>query len=144
MLTIGADDAEFAFAGSITGNVAVSKIGAGNAVFAGQNTLSGPLTIEAGTLSLVTGVSSITGLVYRLDASEPETLTFLADGSNVTAWADAEGSGFVFATTNDLNCPVYDAALFGGRGGLHFGRGGARGRMLGSGVTNAQTALWST
>ena len=141
LLTIGADDAEFAFAGSITGNVAVSKIGAGNAVFAGQNTLSGPLTIEAGTLSLATGVSSITGLVYRLDASEPETLTFLADGSNVTAWADAEGSGFVFATTNDLNCPVYDAALFGGRGGLHFGRSGARGRMLGSGVTNAQTVF---
>jgi autotransporter-associated beta strand protein len=84
--------------------VAVSKIGAGNAVFAGQNTLSGPLTIEAGTLSLVSGSSLVTGLVYRLDASEPETLTFLADGSNVTAWADAEGSGFVFATTNDLNC----------------------------------------
>ena len=141
LLTIGADDAEFAFAGSITGNVAVSKIGAGNAVFAGQNTLSGPLTIEAGTLSLVSGSSLVTGLVYRLDASEPETLTFLADGSNVTAWADAEGSGFVFATTNDLNCPVYDAALFGGRGGLHFGRGGARGRMLGSGVTNAQTVF---
>jgi len=141
LLTVGADDAEFAFAGSVTGNVAVSKTGAGRVVFAGQNTLSGPLTVEAGTLTLASDASSVTGLVYRLDASQPATLTFLADGSNVTAWADAEGSGFAFATTNDLNCPVYNAALFGGRGGLHFGRGGARGRMLGSGVTNAQTVF---
>jgi hypothetical protein len=35
----------------------------------------------------------------------------------VTAWADAEGSGFTFATTNDLNCPVYNAALFGAAAG---------------------------
>jgi hypothetical protein len=37
-------------------------------------------------------------------------------------------------------CPVYERTLFNGRGGLRFGLG-ARKRMLGSAVTNAQTLL---
>ncbi len=141
VLTVGGLDLDSFYTGTITGNVAVTKIGSGSVTLAGPNTYTGFTTIAAGTLRLVTGIPSVTGLVYRLDASRTNTFTTLAGGSNVTAWADAEGSGFTFATTNDFNCPVYNAALFGGRGGLRFGLGGARGRMIGSAVTNAQTVF---
>ncbi len=138
-LTIGGLDASSVYAGAITGNVTVIKTGSGRVTLSGPNTFTGATAVEAGTLTLATGVTSVTGLVYRLDASRTNTFTTLADGSNVTVWADAEGSGFTFATTNDLNCPVYDRTLFSGRGGLRFGFNGARGRMIGSAVTNAQT-----
>jgi len=131
----------YAINGSITGNVAFTKIGSGAVALAGHNTHTGTTTVEAGTLRLVAGNASVTGLVYRLDASRTNTFTTLADGSNVTSWADAEGSGFTFSTTNDLNCPVYDSSMFGGRGGLRFGVGSSRGRMIGSAVTNAQTVF---
>ncbi len=140
-LTVGGLDADSVYAGSITGNVAMTKIGNGRVILAGASTFTGPTTVESGTLTLVSGLPSVTGLVYRLDASRTNTFTTLPDGSNVTVWADAEGSGFTFATTNDLNCPVYDRTLFNGCGGLRFGRGGARGRMIGSAVTNAQTVF---
>jgi len=128
------------YAGAITGNVSIVKTGSGRATLSGPNTFTGTATIEAGTLMLASGVTAITGLVYRLDASQTNTLTTLADGSNVTAWADAGGSGYTFATTNDIHCPVYDRALFNGRGGLRFGLG-SRKRMCGSAVTNAQTVF---
>ncbi len=140
-LTVGGLNADSVYPGSITGNVAVTKIGNGRVILAGPNTFTGPTTVQSGTLLLASSVSSVTGIVYRLDASRTNTFTTLAGGSNVTAWADAEGSGFTFATTNDLNCPVYDRTLFNGRGGLRFGFGGARGRMIGSAVTNAQTVF---
>jgi autotransporter-associated beta strand protein len=140
-LAVGGLDAGGIYAGAITGNVAFTKIGGGRVILAGPNTYTGLTTVESGTLMLATGGTSVTGLVYRLDASQTNTLTTLADGSNVTVWADAEGSGFTFATTNDLNCPVYDRTLFNGRGGLRFGLSGSRGRMIGSAVTNAQTVF---
>ena len=140
-LAVGGLNADSVYAGSITGNVAVTKIGSGRIILAGPNTYTGTTTVESGTLMLATGVASVTGLVYRLDASKTNTFTTLVDGSNVTIWADAEGRGFTFATTNDLNCPVYDRNLFNGRGGLRFGLGGAHGRMIGSAVTNAQTVF---
>jgi autotransporter-associated beta strand protein len=126
--------------GSITGNVAVTKIGNGLISFAGQSSYTGTTTVEAGTLRLIAGTGSVTGLVYRLDASQTNTFTTLADGSNVTSWADAEGSGFTFDQAISTNCPVYDATLFGGRGGIRFGVGSSK-RMVGSSVTNAQTVF---
>ncbi len=139
-LAVGALNADSLFAGVITGNVAVTKVGSGRVTLAGPNTYAGPTAVESGTLMLATSASSVTGLVYRLDASLTNTFTTLVDGSNVTAWADAEGSGFTFATTEDSHCPVYDRALFNGRGGLRFGLG-ARKRMVGSAITNAQTVF---
>ena len=142
VLTVGGLDADSFYAGTITGNVAITKIGSGSVLLAGPNTYMGLTTISTGMLRLVLGgIPSVTGLVYRLDASRTNTFTTLSNGSNVTAWADAEGRGFTFATTNDLNCPVYDRTLFNGRGGLRFGLSGARGRMIGSAVTNAQTVF---
>jgi autotransporter-associated beta strand protein len=141
LLTLGGLNADSLYAGAIMGNVALTKIGNGRAILAGPNAYTGITAVESGTLLLASEVTSVTGLVYRLDASQTNTFTTLADGSNVTAWADAEGSGFTFAVTNDLNCPVYDATLFDGRGGIRFGVSGARGRMIGSGVTNAQTVF---
>ena len=140
-LTVGSLDADSVFAGSITGKVSVTKAGSGVITLAGPNSFTGPLLVQSGTLRLASGTAGITGLVYRLDASRTNTFTTLPDGSNVTVWADAAGSGFTFATTNNVNCPVYDRTLFSGRGGLRFGLNGARGRMLGAAVTNAQTVF---
>ena len=141
VLTVGGLDADSFYTGTITGNVAITKIGSGSVVFAGPNTFTGRTTIASGTLRLATGVPSVTGLVYRLDASRTNTFTTLADGSNVTTWADAEGRGFTFTAPSSTNCPVYDRTLFSGRGGLRFGVGGVRGRMVGSALTNAQTVF---
>jgi autotransporter-associated beta strand protein len=139
-LAVGGLDADSVYAGAITGNVAVTKLGAGSVTLAGPNSFTGPVSIEAGVLRLASNISSITGLVYRLDASLTNTFTRLADGTNVSAWADAAGSGFAFAVTDNAQCPVYDGTLFSGHGGLRFGLGSRR-RMVGSGVTNAQTVF---
>lgn len=140
-VSLGGLDADSLFAGSITGNVSVTKTGSGVCVLAGPNSYTGPTFVRGGTLRIASNISGITGLVYRLDASLTNSFRTLADGSNVTAWADATGSGFTFAVTNNLNCPVYERSLFNGRGGIRFGVNGARGRMLGSSVTNAQTVF---
>ncbi len=141
VLSVGGLDADSFYTGTISGNVAITKIGNGSVTLAGPNTYAGLTAIAAGTLRLATGIPSVTGLVYRLDASRTNTFTTLADGSNVTVWADAEGRGYTFSTPSDTNCPVYDRTLFNGRGGLRFGVGGVRGRMIGSSVTNAQTVF---
>ncbi len=141
VLTVGGLDVDSLYTGTITGNVAITKIGNGSVTLAGPNTFSGLTKVEAGTLRLATGIPSVTGLVYRLDASRTNTITTLADGSNVTAWADAEGSGFTFTQAALTNCPVYDRTLFNGRGGLRFGFGGVRGRLVGSALTNAQSVF---
>jgi autotransporter-associated beta strand protein len=139
-LTVGGLDANSVFAGSITGNVSVTKVGNGTATFAGPNSFTGPTLVQSGVLRIASDISSITGLVYRLDASRTNTLTTLADGSNVTVWADATGSGFTFTATNSTQCPVYDRTLFNNRGGLRFGVD-SRKRMIGSATTNAQTVF---
>ena len=140
-LTVGGLDADSVFAGTITGKVSVSKVGSGVVTLAGPNSFTGPLLVQSGALRLASGTAGITGLVYRLDSSRTNTFTTLPDGSNVTVWADAAGSGFTFAAPSNTNCPVYDRTLFNGRGGLRFGVGGVRGRMIGSAVTNAQTVF---
>jgi len=140
VLTVGGLDADGAFAGTITGNVSLAKVGAGMTTLAGPNNYSGPTLVRSGVLRLATDLAGITGLVYRLDASQTDSLTLLADGTNVSTWADAAGSGFTFAVTDNSQCPVYDSTLFNGRGGLRFGLGSRR-RMVGSAVTNAQTVF---
>ena len=123
-LTVGGLDAGSVFAGAITGNVSVVKVGNGMTILSGVNSFTGPTLVQSGVLRLASNVSGVTGLVYRLDASRTNTFTILPDGSNVMTWADAEGSGFAFTAISDLNCPVYDRTLFNGRGGLRFGLGG--------------------
>ena len=139
-LIVGGLDANSVYAGAITGNVAVGKVGSGVVTLAGLNSFTGTMSIQAGTLRLASGITSVTGIVYRLDATRTNTFATLSDGSNVTSWADAEGSGFTFAVTNNIHCPVYDRTLFNGRGGLRFGLGSDK-RMIGSYVTNAQTVF---
>ncbi|MDD2600276.1 MAG: autotransporter-associated beta strand repeat-containing protein [Kiritimatiellae bacterium] len=140
-LTVGSLDADSIFAGHIAGNARLVKIGGGTVVLAGLNSYTGSTAIEAGTLSIIGGTTSVTGLVYRLDASQTDTFSTLADGSNVTSWVDANGSGFTFTAASDVNCPVYDSSLFNGRGGLRFGVGSTRSRMVGSATANAQTLI---
>jgi len=140
-LTVGGLNADSLFVGSITGNVALSKVGSGRITLSGPNRFTGPVHVEAGTLRIASSIASITGLVYRLDASLTNTFTMLSDGTNVSAWADANGSGFSFAVSDTAQCPFYDPTLFNGRGGVRFGYGFKRCRMVGASVTNAQTVF---
>ncbi|MGI6391606.1 MAG: autotransporter-associated beta strand repeat-containing protein [Kiritimatiellia bacterium] len=97
------------------------KIGGGTLVLSGTNTYAGATSVEAGTLVLAPRL--LDGLVYRLDTSADALDTLTLDASsNVLAWADCSGAGFVFTTNKTTICPVYDPALFGGRGGLRFSR----------------------
>jgi autotransporter-associated beta strand protein len=97
------------------------KIGAGTLILSGTNTYAGATSVEAGTLVLAPRL--LDGLVYRLDTSADALDTLTLDASsNVLAWADCSGAGFVFTTNKTTICPVYDPALFGGRGGLRFSR----------------------
>jgi autotransporter-associated beta strand protein len=139
-LTVGSLDADSVFAGAITGKVSVTKVGNGVITLAGPNSFTEPLLVQSGTLRIASNISGITGLVYRLDASLTNSFSLLADGTNVSAWTDAAGSGFSFAATDNSQCPVYDRTLFSGRGGFRFGLGSRR-RMVGSAVTNAQTVF---
>ena len=140
-ITVGGDDSDCVFAGRITGNAKLTKTGSGTLSLAGLNSYSGSTAVEAGTLQVIAGTASVTGLVYRLDASQTNSFTTLADGSNVTSWADADGSGYTFSSATDTNCPVYDSSLFDGRGGFRFGVADARSRMVGASSTNAQTVI---
>ena len=141
-ITVGGDDSDSIFAGRITGNATFTKTGSGTLALAGINSYTGSTVVEDGTLQIIAGTVSVTGLVYRLDASQTNSFVTLADGSNVTSWADAEGSGFTFTSASSTNCPIYDSTMFYGRGGIRFGtESDVRSRMVGSYSTNAQTVI---
>lgn len=60
VLTLGNNDQSGSFSGAILGNIALTKIGAGEETLTGTNLYTGKTTINAGTLAL-SGFGSITG-----------------------------------------------------------------------------------
>lgn len=117
----------------------VAKTGLGTLVLSGTNSYGGTTRVTQGTLVLASRLTS--GLIFRLDGSATNTMTFAADGSNIVAWADANGSGLVFAPTNlTINPPAYMASLYGGRGGVRFSQDGSVSKRL---VANRVTRIQS-
>ncbi len=60
VLTLGNNDQSGNFSGSIVGNLALTKIGAGEQTLSGANTYTGNTTVNAGTLA-VSGVGTLAG-----------------------------------------------------------------------------------
>lgn len=101
-------------------SVGLNKIGDGTLILSGTNHYSGATHVQAGTLQLASRLQD--GLVYHLDSSKEALGTLQMDSeSNVLSWADYNGN-FLFTTNRSEIAPVYDASLFGGRGGLRFTR----------------------
>ena len=83
------------------------KIGNGTLILSGTNSYAGATSVEAGTLMLAPRL--LDGLVYRLDASADALDTLTLDASsNVLAWTDCSGAGFVFTTNKTEMSPVYE------------------------------------
>ena len=117
----------------------VVKTGVGTLVLSGTNSYGGATRVMQGSLVLASRLTS--GLIFRLDGSATNTMTFAADGSNIVAWADANGSGLVFTPTNlTINPPAYMASLYGGRGGVRFSQDGSVSKRL---VANRVTRIQS-
>jgi fibronectin-binding autotransporter adhesin len=82
ILTVGNNDQSGTFSGSILGNIALTKIGAGIEILAGTNTYTGNTTVNAGTLAL-SGGGSISG--------SPKTLVQSGAILDVTAQTNSFG-----------------------------------------------------
>ena len=86
--------ADIASLASATGGL--RKSGAGTYTLRGNLTYAGPTLIDGGTLKLgpKTAFPNIAGLLYRLDASNPASLTL--SGTKVAGWKDADGGTINF------------------------------------------------
>ncbi len=111
------------FNGAFKGALNVRKQGTAALKLLGSSTHSGMLDIREG--SVIAGQEFPTeGLLYRLDAGRPETLTVNASGQ-VSAWADSQAdSTVVFSQANAATQPDYVPSAFNGQGGVRFGAEG--------------------
>ena len=137
-LTVGGDNSSCVFAGTINGALSLKKTGSGTLTLNGTSIATGATVIESGTLKLGEWVPK-TGLSYRLDATEASTIT--RSGSNVTAWADSNGSALKFTQATTNLQPVYLASsAINGRPAVRFAQT-ERNRMAANIATNAQTVF---
>ena len=138
ILTVGGDNASTVFDGKIEGALSLRKTGSGTLTLNGTSAATGATVIEGGTLKLGAWLPAA-GLSYRLDAMAASTLT-LSD-SNVTAWADANGSALTFTQPTASLQPVYVAnSAINGRPAVRFAQTG-RNRMAANLATSAQTVF---
>jgi len=137
-LTVGGDNSSAVFAGKIEGALSLRKTGSGTLTLNGISSATGATVVEGGTLKLSAWVPK-TGLSYRLDATEAATVT--RSGSNVTAWADSNGSALTFTQPTANLQPVYVASsAINGRPAVRFAQTG-RNRMAANIATNVQTVF---
>ncbi len=131
------------FDGTFEGGLSLYKQGSGVWTLADKvNTLSGPLSVQAGTLKLGTIPAVPTdGLVYCIDASKPSTLVVDAD-SKVSIWRDVRPSStMAFRQSDPAAQPTYDPAAFYGLGAVRFGADGQVTSLLNERVTTNQTVV---
>ena len=110
----------------VCGDVSLVKCGVGELKVNSLQAYAGGTELAGGALTVVSNVApaGISGLVLHLDAQKTEFMTKTAAGE-VVAWRSSVGDVlFENDETSELNrdnFPVYDAAAFGGRGGVRFG-----------------------
>lgn len=136
-LTIGSDNASTVFAGVTEGALSLVKTGSGTLTINGYSTATGATVIQNGTLMMGAWLPT-QGLSYRLDATDAATITL--SSSNVTAWADSNGSALKFTQANTALQPVYLPDAINGRPAVRFGVASGK-RLVANMSTNAQTVF---
>lgn len=126
----------------LTATTNLSLSGAGASLQVGSLSVTGSLALAQTTLTVKQG------LVYRLDASDPSSVTMIADTNRVQSWRSSYGS-MVFNVSEFpgySDSPTYDATAFGGRGGVVFGNGELyqwpSTRLEANQATNCQTVIF--
>ena len=126
----------------LTATTNLSLSGAGASLQVGSLSVTGSLALAQTTLTVKQG------LVYRLDASDASNVTMIAATNRVQSWRSSYGSMVfnVSAVPGYSDSPTYDAAAFGGRGGVVFGNGELyqwpSTRLEANQATNCQTVIF--
>jgi autotransporter-associated beta strand protein len=93
-LTVGGDGSSREFSGTIDGEIALAKVGAGALTLSGLNAYNGGTTVSGGTLvmSMPSLLDVLTSSAVWFDAADAATLTTNAGGL-VTLWANKGTAG---------------------------------------------------
>ena len=123
--TVVIEEGESVFSGTISGEMGLTKKGAGTLVLNGPTTFTGPFRIEEGTVRVTTPKFDGLDIVYGFDASSTNGFTFASDGS-VSSFryvtADGSKSGANTLTTEDGGAEYVEGGdlTFGGKPYLRF------------------------
>ena len=90
-LSIGANDASTAYAGSLSGVGALTKLGSGTLTLSGSNSYTGDTRVTAGTLALG-NTAALAGSTLVLNATDAGSLAFTLSGANTYAIGGLTGS----------------------------------------------------
>ncbi|MDD2600378.1 MAG: hypothetical protein PHO37_14345, partial [Kiritimatiellae bacterium] len=142
-LTVGAGNGSSTFKGTLqdgSGALSLSKVGTGILTMAAEAlAYTGNTDVNAGTLWLrPSKVPKIAGLSYQLDAGNPDTITL--NGTQVSAWRDASGTGVEFTQTAGAMQPSYTKNAINGLPALKF-RDNTRNRLAANTTAAAQTVF---
>jgi len=111
-----AQDETTSFTGFMSGAMSLKKTGAGTLAIFGNNTFTGDVTIDAGTLKL-NNPTDLEDIRYDFDASDESFFSY--DGNGVLRWQDAAHPNNANAYAwNDSTNPDFvegDSAIFNGK-----------------------------
>ena len=138
VLTVGSANTSSDFFGRLEDDLALVKTGTGTQTLSGTNSYRGATTVVGGVLKLGNGPPVVTGISYRLDASEAASLT--RSGDSVTVWADATGNGVAFSQGTSSQQPVYEPNAINGLPAIRFGDAGST-RLVANQSKTVQTVF---
>ena len=143
LLTLGSDNTNQTFSGTISGPLAVTKVGSGTQTFSGVNTYTGPTNVNGGALMYPTTGALPTGGAINVNLGGG----LIAQGAypTVNQWLGSgainnTSSGAILLTSNnsdgDVNFSGYNTLSLGALGGVTYGGSiepGTGGYYLGGG-----------
>ena len=97
-LTTGGDNNSTTFAGTISGNGGLTKVGAGTFTLSGNNTYTGPTAVSGGTLQLGDGVANNGSVPGNVSLANSTALVF-ANPASQTYSGVVSGSGALIKTS---------------------------------------------
>jgi len=104
------------FTGFMSGNMSLSKTGAGTLALFGNNTFTGDFAIDEGTVKLNTPLD-VPGIRYDFDASDESYFSY--DANNVLRWQDAahpdNTSAYAWNNATNPGFVEGDSAIFNGK-----------------------------
>ena len=111
-----AQDETTSFTGFMSGAMSLKKTGAGTLAIFGNNTFTGDVTIDAGTLKL-NNPTDLEDIRYDFDASDESFFSY--DGNGVLRWQDAahpdNTSAYAWNNSTNPDFVEGDSAIFNGK-----------------------------